>query len=465
LERLVAWGEAFSPLVGLDQEPTPAGLLLDITGIAARHGGERPLAEQIQRQLHQQGYWSQLGLADTLGAAWALAHTARSTEPVGPSEPVGPTRPAGPARATGGEIHIAPPGESWQALAPLPVAALRLSDTALAWLAELGLERIAQLADLPRAGISSRLGAEVLQRLDQALGRVPEIFLAYQSQQPCVARWQAEHPTARYEVLRQVVEHLSHHLAEQLASQQQGALQLRCRLHCEPRHRQASSDDPCAEGKFAAIEWDVSLFRPTPQADYLWQLLQTQLEQRHLPGPVVAVELSAVATAPLRQHQPQLWDSDALGAAAEPLAHLIDRLSNRLGPQAVCAARLRAGVLPETAYALIPLAGSQSSRAGLHAGLDRTPPAADHRPLRLLHPPRPLHTISLTPQGEPLRFVASGAAEQVVHAWGPERIETSWWQGPSVRRDYYRVHCASGARWWLFRNLDDQHWFLHGEFA
>jgi protein ImuB len=69
-----------------------------------------------------------------------------------------------------------------------------------------------------------------------------------------------------------------------------------------------------------------------------------------------------------------------------------------------------------------------------------------------------------------------------VKAHGPERIETAWWRGPTVRRDYYIVETASGARYWIFRRLGfrrlgfrrlgsgsagrlGSEWFLHGTFA
>jgi hypothetical protein len=87
-------------------------------------------------------------------------------------------------------------------------------------------------------------------------------------------------------------------------------------------------------------------------------------------------------------------------------------------------------------------------------------------------------------------FCISGVRHRVTEAWGPERIETAWWRGCSVRRDYYVVETESGARWWLFRRLSSSRinqdssrinqggsppespreagrgaWFLHGQFA
>ena len=72
--------------------------------------------------------------------------------------------------------------------------------------------------------------------------------------------------------------------------------------------------------------------------------------------------------------------------------------------------------------------------------------------------------MSVMPEGPPLRFPFRGEEHRVARAWGPERIETGWWRGPPVARDYYRVATTAGRRFWLFRRLDDGRWFLHGAF-
>ena len=52
----------------------------------------------------------------------------------------------------------------------------------------------------------------------------------------------------------------------------------------------------------------------------------------------------------------------------------------------------------------------------------------------------------------------------MAHCWGPERIETGWWMGRHVRRDYFRVETSAGLRFWLFRQAGEDRWFLHGVF-
>ena len=79
--------------------------------------------------------------------------------------------------------------------------------------------------------------------------------------------------------------------------------------------------------------------------------------------------------------------------------------------------------------------------------------------------PQVLDVVSIVPDGLPLAFRFQGRLHRVAYHWGPERIETGWWRGASVRRDYYRVQTESGLRFWLFRNLPDQRWHLQGTFS
>jgi protein ImuB len=87
------------------------------------------------------------------------------------------------------------------------------------------------------------------------------------------------------------------------------------------------------------------------------------------------------------------------------------------------------------------------------------------RPVRLLVRPIPVRAIALVPDGPPTWFAYCGREYVVAHAAGPERLETAWWRGPDVRRDYFRVTTETGEQFWLFRALNEQRWYLHGIFA
>jgi len=92
---------------------------------------------------------------------------------------------------------------------------------------------------------------------------------------------------------------------------------------------------------------------------------------------------------------------------------------------------------------------------------ERAPP----RPTRVLPRPLPIRVIALVPDGPPTWFALRGREYVVARAWGPERIETAWWRGPDVCRDYFRVVAETGEQFWIFRSPDEGRWCLHGVFA
>ncbi len=159
---------------------------------------------------------------------------------------------------------------------------------------------------------------------------------------------------------------------------------------------------------------------------------------------------------------------------------LIDRLSNRLGRQAVVRRVPLSDAQPEHACLDLPLAGESLSRAAQpqthrtskrsRSALARTPRSAtifqpDERPLFLRKQPLLLHDVRFLRRGIPRAFALAGRRYRLIRACGPERIETGWWRSGLIRRDYYRVETVTGSRYWLFHDLRHDRWFLHGEFA
>jgi len=48
---------------------------------------------------------------------------------------------------------------------------------------------------------------------------------------------------------------------------------------------------------------------------------------------------------------------------------------------------------------------------------------------------------------------------------GPERIESGWWDGGDVARDYYVAEDKSGAQLWVYCDRTSGEWYVHGVFA
>lgn len=323
---------------------------------------------------------------------------------------------------------------------PLPISALRLTTGTVDLLSQLGITQIEQLLKLPRASLPARFGEKLVLRLDQFQGTARETIVAHRPQPTFISEEVLENPVESYALIELIVRELVNRMAQMLAPRQQGAVRLFCRLDC-------------ASGP---LTFQVGLFQPSADPQHLWDLVRMQLT---LPGPVGRVTLVASQTAPLEIRQRKLF-ADSHDTARH-LDLLIDRLSNRLGAKAVLRPELTADPLPERAVRYVPLVESGRKRRARKSPVH----SATTRPLILHSPPRVLDVISIVPDGPPVSFRLAGQTHRVSCWWGPERIETGWWRGSQVRRDYYRVETDSGQRYWLFHRLSDGAWLLHGEFA
>ena len=163
-----------------------------------------------------------------------------------------------------------------------------------------------------------------------------------------------------------------------------------------------------------------------------------------------------LTAAPLASWQEELFEASQRENRRQ-VGLLVDRLSNRLGREAVVRAVPQAEAQPELAFRYEPLAGNLPQKTKQ----PRWKPLP--RPLRLESEPIPLEVLSVVPDGPPIQFQFHGL-HRVAQAWGPERIQTGWWRGRYVQRDYYRIETVTGKRFWLFRRLADGKWFLHGIF-
>ena len=432
LEELAVWCHQFSPLVGLAEEEPVETLLLDVTGIAPLFGGEQALNRQIETAFLQQHLTVQIGSANTVGAAWALAHYACRVRETHRPQHV--------------EVRFTHPTSDYSGLAELPIEALRLPPVIVETLTRLGLERIGDLIPLPRNELKARFGTTLLQRLDQALGQQPEIISQIHSPTDFTAEWIFEHPVAQQSVIQQVIRQLIERLCFMLLKQGTGSLQLTNRLTCQDN---------------GLVVFEVGCVRPSADAKHLWKLTEMQLERLVLRNPVTSIVICATRHDRLSQQQKELFDDDVMRRDSPLVASLIDRMAGRLGRQAIVRCVLQSDAQPEKAYRYEPLVGGSGSRK---RNSNRSPFSLLDRPLHLLAKPVALEICTVASNGSPSQFQYGGEQYVVARHWGPERIETGWWRQRGVRRDYYRVETTQGFRFWIFRSLQDGGWFLHGAF-
>lgn len=461
----------FSPTIGLEPDEEPECLVLDVGGVAGLFGGEEVLARRVAEWFTRRGRRVAVTVADTLGAAWAAAHEAPARSPSSRA----PRDRGAPVARESRPLVLLPPGHGLAPLVDLPVAALRLDAGILAQLESLGIRTIGQAARLPRGELAERFGGMVLRRLDQAAGRLAEPIPAATPPEAWIARWSTEHPTAQLDALRSVLRDLFARLARQLRRAGRVAEQLQCRLRCVPGRCSSHSMDAVAAavGGDGIVSLGVGLFEPTAHPSRWFELVDLQLERVRLPGPVEAIEVEVVRTSAACDRQGEL-PLDGPARPPEPareLARLIERLGARLGYHAVLRARLLGDAQPELACRYESWIGCRRGprprgRPG-HTG--SSPPSGSVapwpiRPLCLL--PRPVAIVAVQPDAHapPTEFHDAARRQRIVQCWGPERIETGWWRGRSVGRDYYRVETGAGGHYWLFRRLRDGRWFLHGWF-
>ena len=399
------------------------GLWIDLAGCEHLHGGEERFCRRLIAFCRRAGFTARVAVADTPGAAHALARFGRS------------------------DLIRAEPGATADALAPLPIVALRLSPNALSAARRFGFETIADLLPVARGPLARRLGLPAITRLDQALGALAEpITPREDAEVPLVERRLLE-PIGTAEAIEQVMGDLLRDLAKVLQGRGLGARALRL-------------TGLRVDGTEQVIA--VGTSRPTREVSHLLRLLKLKIERI---DPGMGLEqfwLVAPHTEPL--------DAVDLGAvlAGETLvrdpARLVDVIAGRIGPRAV--------------FRVAPVESHVPERAVAHSDPNATPGPWPKwpRPIRLFGRPEPLaRVIALMPDQPPRRFEWRGKTYKVVAGDGPERVHGEWWRRDAevwAVRDYYRVEDEEGGRYWVFRRGDgfeddtgDLSWWMHGVFG
>jgi protein ImuB len=424
----VAWLARLALHAARHWTPTAAvsgrdGLWLDLTGASHLFGGEERFAARLLGFLKRLGFSARVAIAGTPGAAHALA------------------------RYGGRDVRVLPEGREGEALAPLPLAALRLTPEALAAAARFGIERVADLYPMPRGPLARRLGRAAVERLDQARGFVPEpIVPVVPFDVPRAERGLLE-PIGTAEAIELVIADL---LTDLVAMLERDGLGLR------------SAVLTCERVDAAKQVVSVGTARATRDATHLLRLFRLRIDRIEPGLGIEAMTLAAPAVerlAPVALGVP--FDSEA---RAPDLAPLVDQLAGRAGADALFRLRAIESDVPERAI-------GRAGPLAKPAGWPNWP-----RPVRMLDRPEALSgVVALLPDHPPRRFAWRGRSYAVVAGDGPERIHGEWWRRPGEMwavRDYFRVEAESGERFWLFRrgdaitgNTGDLSWYMHGVFG
>ena len=421
LDRLALWAvQRISPVVTADP---PDGLVIDTSGADHLHGGEAAMLAAIVKRFAASGVEARAAVADTWGAAHAAARFATRS------------------------VLVIPAGESALFLQRLPIVALRVQPAIVAGLRALGLDRVGDVMNQPRAPLTLRFGPEIGRRLDQALGQAAEPIEPFRAPEIVEVRRGFAEPIAAPETIARYTGKLVAALCVELEGRELGARRLDFLFHRVDNSRQAIR---------------VGTAQPVRDVKRLTRLLTEKIETIDPGFGIEAMELAAVLAEPLRDRQ----TVSSLVEETEPdISDLIDVLANRVGGNRLCRFVPIQSDVPERSVARVP---PLSPAAGVTWEGDWP------RPPRLLARPEPVETMALLPDNPPVWFTWRGVRRRIRRADGPERIRSEWWKLDAERavRDYFRVEDESGERFWLFRSGDGEHaesgshqWFLHGIFG
>ena len=415
MRRLAGIAATFTPQVSI--EP-PNGLLLEIRPSIALFGGLRQLCRQLRDACRADPVLAQIQLQPR----FTLAPTALA---------------ALAAARAGARCFITDLGVLPARLNPLPLAALRWPEEENTRLLGMGVRTLGELMRLPRAGFAKRFGVERLADLDRLLGRRADPRRRLARRERYRGRLDLDHEIEDHERILEALRPLLEELEQFLRTRQRGITALQCRFH----HYRA-----------APTSCTLRLAHPEANAGRLQSLLRERLATLVLPEPVRRCELRGGALSERPLASASLWPAGERGhAPAGEMPALIEHLRARLGADAVYGITEVSAHRPEHAHAATEPARDAKLPQGVGASY---PPF--RRPLWLLRAPQELDSPRGRPRhGGELRLLA-----------GPERIESGWWDGADVQRDYYVASNTHGARFWIYRECNaPRTWFLHGIFG
>ncbi len=404
---LSRWATRYCPWVGLEGQD---GLVLDITGAAHLFGGESEMLADMRQRLEHAGLSVRIGIADTRGAAWALARYKEG---------------------------IAPPGDMISALRSLPAASLRLNSQTDQTLQRLGMRTVGELSTAARAPLNRRFGTELLMRLDQAMGQQPEQISPLKTLPHYGVRMTLPEPIGLVEDVMAGTARLLERLCQSLKLQEMGARVLRLSL------RRVDQESQHVE---------LRLARPLRDAPRILPLFERGVDAIDAGYGIDQMRLEAVQI----EHLPAQQISQRHGQDKAGLEDLISRLGARIGLENIQRFLPADSHIPERSFIISPVAYSEP---GGHWASLRP------RPL-LIFPPEPIASCGTYP---PDHFRWRRMALSTGRVTGPERIAPEWWFSDdnwrSGVRDYWKVDTQQGRRLWLFYTPQNPGWFVQGEFT
>jgi len=452
LKKLAGWLTRFTPLVGIDREALHAaktdellyldsrysGVLLNVTGTERLYGGEKPahgipnLARKIYRALTKHGFVVRIGVAPTIGAAWALSRYNKNPF-----------------------AHVKTKKELRENLTTLPLEALRLSHKTVRGLHELGLYDIQALLPFPRKELALRFGVKLLRAIDEFFGDVPEPLTpvhvpeALREERPC------DPPLVTRQQIAEGTLLVLHDLLKRAEE-----------LHRKPFLFRFILTGMDTSYRTFLREKRISLHAATSDVKYLRSILSPIIESIRFPGTVSEITLEVCDEGIAKPSQ--VLSEQTFAAPEHAPKELLNTLSLQLGGGALRALAFRESHLPEKSYQYRFLSPGEVPKPQKKNAFSL--PAFAY-PSYIFQRAQPIRALSLLPDHPPVRITWKTREYKIFQSIGPERVCGEWWEyfmskeRSYEEREYFRLLDETGRWLWVYRKRSDLSWHIQGVWA
>lgn len=330
------------------------------------------------------------------------------------------------------------------ALGKLPAEVLELDKEPERRLYNMGVRHLRDIWRLPGDGLRKRFGSNFVNQLNKALGKVAEPTRNYLPPPAFATSCELPYELERLDQLLPVADEMLAQLCDFLRRRDLSTSQLLFSLLHEKR---------------SCTELPIGLRQASRSREHLMLLLETHFSNLTIPAPVTAIKVEVKSFDAFTAHSNSLLIEPGKPAAAARyndgrLDQFIEQLRIRLGEHHIKSINSVAQHCPEYAGQQFDL--KQLNDAQKNSSISTEQLSSNPRPFWLLQDP-----VQLTVRKGKLYH-----RKAISIVSGPERIETYWWSGSDVRRDYYIAREANGRRLWIYREKGaEKNWYLHGLFA
>lgn len=432
LKHIAVWCMKLTPFVGVEEDLkkeelekniTRRGLILDMTGMSRIYPDEEELGNKIFNFLSTAKVPGAIGISTTVGAAWALS------------------RYSGKRFAVNGDKSLR------DQLNSLPLECLRLNDSTIASINEVGLYSAGDLFSIPARQIGSRFGLNTLNRIDQALGRVEEPLRLLKFSESVFSIKRFNNPLFRRDSICHWVERLLENVFEKLRGKAVKASSFHLRFTQESKQ---------------IVVRNISLHLASESFSHVSSIVHSNIESIKFTDGIIIIQITALDLKSFDYGQVPAFreDGECKFDETKSFSELLNTVGAKIGADSIKQITFKESYVPERSCEFLPLE-KQKKYEPIVCMLGR--------PSYILKKPEMVDVIAMLPDQPPSWFKWRGEGLRTVIGVGPERIHSEWWdselEDAPLHRDYFRIQDEHGRWLWIYRDSMTLNWFVQGLWA